>query len=495
MNASFAPEKTELSRLERAQEAFVKADWPAAAEALKEALEEAPHNAELSILLGHARMNGKDVSGALEAYDACVRLAPEQSVVHACRAMALQVLHRAAEASASADRALAIDPNDVIALKVKTRLAINASDVDAAMTLCKQLMAIVPDDQDVMLLANECLALPQKRTVVQNQSPATTHTAQVAGGPMPSRVDWSRATKQELQAHLRSLLAQVGFRRLQQAGFHVQGNDYYSPLNDVDFLEANPDLWVNPPLTPPAINWRLDEQLAAARELAPFVSELADVPAEPAGDCSRFAWKNNFWENADALVQYGLVRARKPKRYVEIGCGWSSLLLKRALERNRAEGHDCAVTLIEPYPNPAIFRHLPSTWTIHRKMIQRADPAIYDQLEAGDVLFYDGSHCAKVGSDVNWFFFHVLPRLKPGVLIHIHDISLPHEYPKPWIFDRGQTWNEQYVLQAFLMHNDAYRITLANRFIFLHRQTELERLYGKIQPVYGSSFWMEKVSS
>jgi SAM-dependent methyltransferase len=78
------------------------------------------------------------------------------------------------------------------------------------------------------------------------------------------------------------------------------------------------------------------------------------------------------------------------------------------------------------------------------------------------------------------------------VLIHIHDISLPQEYPPPWIFDRGQTWNEQYVLQAFLMHNQAYKILIANRYLFCHRQNELENLFQKIQPVYGSSFWMEK---
>lgn len=303
---------------------------------------------------------------------------------------------------------------------------------------------------------------------------------------------WAGMSDGDLRKTLEAMLAQVGFRRLQKVGYHVQRNDFYSPLNDCDFLEANPDLWNNPPLDPPDIDWRHEGQLHTAQTIATFVGELADVPALGPEDGSCFGWKNNFWENADAVAQYGLVRARKPARYIEIGCGWSSLLLKRALERNAAEGHPCEVTLVEPYPNPRIFAHLPKTWRHYRSIVQRVDLALFETLEAGDVLFYDGSHCAKVASDVNWFFFRILPRLKPGVIVHLHDISLPHEYPPPWIFERGQTWNEQYVLQAFLMHNTAYRIIIANRYLFLHNGAELEKLYGKHQPVWGSSVWLEK---
>lgn len=314
-----------------------------------------------------------------------------------------------------------------------------------------------------------------------------------ARDPLPIET-FFEPTDQRIKNLLESLLQKVGFRALQKLGFHLQRNDYYSPLNDCDFLEENADLWT-PIETPPEIDWRLDEQLAMAREISPFLPELRDVPVQPPMDSSTFAWKNNFWENADALVQYGLVRARKPARYVEIGCGWSSLLLKQALARNAAEGRPARVTLIEPYPSAAIFRHLPPEWQVHKTILQRAPFELFEQLEAGDFLFYDGSHCSKVGSDVNWFFFKILPRLRPGVIIHIHDISLPDEYPQPWIFERGQTWNEQYVLQAFLMHNSAYKILIANRYLFHQRAKELETLYHKLQPVYGSSFWMQKLGA
>jgi hypothetical protein len=95
---------------------------------------------------------------------------------------------------------------------------------------------------------------------------------------------------------------------------------------------------------------------------------------------------------------------------------------------------------------------------------------------------------------VNWFFFEVLPRLKAGVYIHLHDIFLPLAYPEQWIFERGQTWNEQYLLQAFLMHNRSYEIVIANRYLWCQRRALLDELFGQVQPSHGCSFWMRKLS-
>jgi len=285
-----------------------------------------------------------------------------------------------------------------------------------------------------------------------------------------------------------AVLGRAGFRKVQELGYHLQANDFYTPLNDCAFLETNRDLWTAlPPVTD--IDWRRERQFAVAAEVSRFVEELRDVP-ERSDKVGEYCWDNGFWNNADALVQYGLVRARQPGRYVEIGCGWSSLLLARALERN---ARACTVDLVEPYGNDAMLATLPSGWTRHRRILQRTDFAIFDRLAAGDILFYDGSHCAKAGSDVNWFFFRVLPRLRPGVLIHFHDIFLPDDYPQEWIFERGQTWNEQYVLQAFLMHNRAYQVLMANRYLYRVGQATLDRLYQGVQPSFGCSFWIEKV--
>ena len=285
------------------------------------------------------------------------------------------------------------------------------------------------------------------------------------------------------------LLSKVDFKELQRYGFHLQRNDFYSPLNDCMFLDANRDLWAEP-FEPHDIDWNLAGQLEVAMEVSPFVCELADIPDDPPGKPGVYYWNNHFWNNADALVQYGLVRSRQPRRVIEVGSGWSSLLLARALARNKTP---CSVIQIEPYPNQNVFGYLPPDWIHYQCLLQRAPTEILETLAAGDILFYDGSHCAKVASDVNWLFFRVLPRLKPGVLIHLHDIFLPQEYPEEWIFRRGQSWNEQYVLQAFLMNNSDYKIVIANRYLFIHREKDLNALYGGIQPSHGVSIWMQKV--
>lgn len=446
-------------------------DWQTARTLLSQAILHDSSQALHHQLLGHCCLNLNDPRSAADAYAVSVRLAPTDAAAHACHALALQLCKRTGEAVAAARQALAIAPDDLIALKVLARAALDAGLTVDAMEMIARVLALQPDDVQAREMRDH---------------------ARAAARRLPSPSVLATASDEDLKVHLRALLEKVGFRRLQRLGFHLQGNDYYSPLNDCDFLEANRDLWSQPPLEPADIDWRRADQLALAREISPYLTELSDVPVTPPADGSAYGWKNNFWENADALVQYGFVRARRPRRYVEIGCGWSSLLLKRALARNSAEGAPCAVTLIEPYPNPKLFRHFPAEWKIRREMIQRTDLAVFAGLEAGDVLFYDGSHCSKVASDVNWFFFRVLPVIKPGVIVHLHDISLPHEYPNPWIFERGQTWNEQYVLQAFLMHNRDYTVLIGNNYLSTHHTAELRELYHGLQPVYGSSFWMQK---
>ena len=346
---------------------------------------------------------------------------------------------------------------------------------EKAREVCRQILQNDPGDGEALRLLGQC---PFDLT-------------DFAVGPTPGLPSPRGQAQKDSEQVLAELYRRHGFRGLQRLGWHVQRNDYYSPLNDCDFLDQNADLWRNNP-DPAEIDWRVAAQLETVREISRYTSELWDIPATPPLDGSHFGWNNNFWNNADAIAQYGLVRSRKPRRYVEVGCGWSSLLLQQALERNQREGATTGVTLVEPYPNPSIFKHLPADWRIHHVMLQRATLDVFDQLEAGDVLFYDGSHCARAASDVTWFFFRILPRLQPGVIVHLHDIHLPEDYSNDVLFERGQTWNEQYVLQAFLMHNTAYRVLLANRYLF-HRQPEaLQHLCQGLQPAVGCSFWMEK---
>jgi hypothetical protein len=293
--------------------------------------------------------------------------------------------------------------------------------------------------------------------------------------------DWtSRRTDEAIEA-----LRSVPFEEIQRRGWHFQPNHFYWPLNDVAFLRENSGLWHDRGL-PRGIAWDLDDQLELARKVHAYLPELEDVPDLPQEGRARFVWQNNAFSGADAIVYYGLVRDRQPSRVVEVGSGWSSLLLARAVERNQ---QSCQVTIVEPFPNEWLFEALPSDWEVHRAIIQHADLAVFERLGPGDVCFYDGSHCVRTGADVNWFLFEVLPRLAPGVLVHLHDIFFPDDYHDDWIFNEGLSWNEQYILQAFLMHNDAYRVRIANHMLWTERPNNLAELYG----MDGGSIWLEKL--
>jgi hypothetical protein len=175
---------------------------------------------------------------------------------------------------------------------------------------------------------------------------------------------------------------------------------------------------------------------------------------------------------------------------VEIGAGWSSLVLKRALAANAVE---CEVVLVEPHPSASVLGRLPDDWRLLPQILQHVDLELWDTLAAGDVLFYDGSHCVHTGSDVSWFFFEVLPRLRPGVWVHVHDIHWPADYPPEWVLDEALSWNEQYLLQAFLMHNRDYAVRLAASLFATEYADVAERLFPAF-PV-GGSVWLEKLSA
>jgi predicted O-methyltransferase YrrM len=317
-------------------------------------------------------------------------------------------------------------------------------------------------------------------------------------GEAPDAAAGEHASEDPL-AEAIAVLGNTPLLDLQARGYHFHRRDYYSPDNDLDFLARNKDLWQGRPL-PAGIAWNLQGQLELLREIAPYVKELHDVPSDPPARAplAQYHWNNDFWRGTDAFVHYALLRHLKPRRLVEIGCGWSSLLMARALARNEAEGTPSAsVHQIEPYPRRELMEALPDHWTVEETILQRASLAAVERLRANDVLFYDGSHVAKVASDVNWFMFELLPRVSPGVLVHVHDVFWPGDYPEPWIFERGQTWNEQYVLQAFLMFNSEFEVLMANAALVAEHAAEVQTLLTIApEPIsIGGSVWLRRRGS
>jgi hypothetical protein len=148
------------------------------------------------------------------------------------------------------------------------------------------------------------------------------------------------------------------------------------------------------------------------------------------------------------------------------------------------------VTCIEPNPDRLLGLLQQSDLVeVIAAPVQNVPLATFTSLESGDVLFIDSTHVAKAGSDVVWLFLHVLPRLASGVMVHVHDVFWPFEYPSEWLRE-GRDWNEDYLLNAFLCHNDAWRIELFSSWLWQHRP-ELVPLDLRAQKP--GSFWLRRL--
>jgi hypothetical protein len=285
------------------------------------------------------------------------------------------------------------------------------------------------------------------------------------------------------------LLRSVPFEELQLRGWHLQPNHYNCPLNDLRFLREHPELWIRE-VVPAEVEWDFDGQIELLERIAQHVPELSDVPERRSAEPGRFCWDNDAsFPRGDAIAYYGIVRQLRPRRVIETGAGWSSLVLAKAVTANE---RDCEVTLIDPEPRWEVLGELPAGWRLIESPVQLTDLAEFESLEAGDVLFYDGSHCVRTAGDVNWIFFEVLPRLSPGVWLHVHDLMWPWDYPAPWVLDEGLSWNEQYFVQAFLIGNSAYRVRLTVGMVARVRGEEVKALIPDFGG--GGSLWIEKLS-
>jgi hypothetical protein len=222
-----------------------------------------------------------------------------------------------------------------------------------------------------------------------------------------------------------------------------------------------------------------------------FAAELSDFPVQqPSEGPPVFHWENSEFSHHDAVLYYSILRAHRPRRVVEIGGGFSTLLASAAAMRNGAT----EVVCVEPYPRPFLSAGLPRV-ALMGMPVQEAPMSTFDALGEGDVLFYDGTHVAKTGSDVNHVLLRILPRLAPGVFVHVHDIFLPFEYPREWLEQRLY-WNEQYVLAALVSHSRKFQVLAANHFLM---REAIDRLYRLSVPgiplkTGGASFWMRTVS-
>lgn len=224
--------------------------------------------------------------------------------------------------------------------------------------------------------------------------------------------------------------------------------------------------------------------------LGEMQTDFAEVPL--GGDPARPEpfWMNAWFPVLDAMALTGMLRRHNPVRFLEIGSGVSTKYARRAVNKY---GLRTRLTSIDPQPRNEIDRLCDE---VIRQPLERCDPALFQTLEPGDILFLDSSHRSFQGSDVTVFFLEILPRVKPGVIVHIHDIYLPDDYISGHVW---RLWNEQYLLAtALLFGPQAFEILFPCWYVGrdpelrLHAQATLcQGPLATLDP-YGASFWLRK---
>jgi predicted O-methyltransferase YrrM len=273
----------------------------------------------------------------------------------------------------------------------------------------------------------------------------------------------------------------------QAFGAHFLPVHFYSPVPDTSTL--------------PEATWNnrydhllgLDQETALGllQRLEPFGAELADVPAQCDGD---YCWGNPAFNGGDASLLYGMIRLVRPRRIIEIGSGWSTLIGLRGLRMNGAGEYLC----IEPHPNPDIQRLARERRiTLDQRRVQDVPVAVFEKLGANDILFIDSTHVAQIGSDVAQEMLQIVPRQAPGVLIHLHDIFLPFEVSKDWVVDKKLFWNEQLLLAAFMAYNSEFKAMVSNHFVAFDPIlcAAARRAFPHTPVIGGGSFWFSRVAS
>jgi predicted O-methyltransferase YrrM len=269
---------------------------------------------------------------------------------------------------------------------------------------------------------------------------------------------------------------------------------FYSPIPDINDVLANADkIFLRPEnvRTIPGVELNHELQLSHMREFFRMGPSLP-FPEEKNGK-TRYHYNNHSYSYADAITLHSMIRMYKPKRIIEIGSGFSSCVMADTNELFFNNSID--LTFIEPNPE-FFFSVLPQSdrerFTVHVSKVQDVDLKVFDALEENDILFIDSSHVSKIGSDVNQEFFEIIPRLKKGVIIHVHDIFHPFEYPYDWVMD-GRAMNENYLLRAFLQYNESFQVLFISTYACNFFRDEIEKNLPIFLKNSGGDFWMKRI--
>ena len=209
--------------------------------------------------------------------------------------------------------------------------------------------------------------------------------------------------------------------------------------------------------TPPAFHKSEADQILA--ELPKYASRFDDFESISTNDVG-YSYQTIYYTSPDTELLYAILRMHEPGKIIEVGSGNSTKVMRQAIIDGSLETR---LISIDPHPRTGID-HL-SDECYRERVEDVGATAVIASLEPGDLLFIDSSHEVKTGSDVVYLMLEVIPKLPPGVLIHIHDIFLPYDYPKDWVIKERWGFNEQYLVQGMLMFGNTFEVLWAGHFM------------------------------
>ena len=298
-----------------------------------------------------------------------------------------------------------------------------------------------------------------------------------------------------MRRHLRPLRRirrrtfELGRSLIEARGFYVLQKRFDLPIPDEEelgngFFEFESEL--------PGVDVNEQGALRLADVFRPYNEEFRQLFPLHEQPGSRFHLVNGAFMAVDAHVYYALIRHFTPRRIVEVGAGWSTLVAAEASLRN---DEPAELIAIDPYPPPFLYE-APGISTVLAEKVQKIDRDVFTALDARDILFIDSSHVLRSGGDVQYEFCEILPRLSDGVFVHVHDVSLPGNYPRVY-FDAGLFWNEQYALQTFLAFNSRFEVLWPATYMTRRHPQLVGELFPELKDMRAaypesepSSFWM-----
>jgi predicted O-methyltransferase YrrM len=207
---------------------------------------------------------------------------------------------------------------------------------------------------------------------------------------------------------------------------------------------------------------------------------------DPSRNHAAYSFANAYFTSPDVEVLYSVVRESKPARVVEVGSGHSSRVIRQAIRDGQLSTR---LISIDPEPREEVCGVADQVYRTAVEGLEGSD--LFRSFQAGDILFIDSSHVVKTGNDVVVLYLILLPSLPPGVLIHIHDVFLPYDYPSDWVLKERFGWNEQYLVQALLMAGDGFEALWAGHF-FQRTRPDFAEHFPHLKGRVARSLWLRR---